>query len=236
MAELKDRRLIVTGGASGIGAATAQLARAAGARVAILDQDEVAGDLAWRVDVSDAAQVERAVAVAAEALGGIDGLVNAAGVSGRSTLEATDPAIWRRLFEVNVMGSVNVTAACVPHLRSQGRGSIVNLSSGTALKPFPAIGPYVASKSGVIAMTKVWAMELGPDIRVNVICPGAIETPMITRGYVTPESRAELAQLYALKRLGRPEEVANAICFLLSDEASFITGVTLPVDGGRTFH
>ena len=247
MARLEGRRIIITGGASGIGRATAELFAREGAKVAVLDQSaEAASEVAKTiggsgvaVDVSDAASVATAVTSAASALGGVDGLVNAAGIFLSANLVSTTPEQFARVVAVNLTGTFLVTQAVAPLLRNAGRGTIVNIGSGVGIVPTgPDSTAYVASKGGVIAMTKAIAMELAPDIRVNVVCPGAVETAM-TASFIRDASGAPnpaIANRYALKRHGAPRELAAAILFLTSDESSFITGTTLPVDGGRTYH
>lgn len=238
---LRHRRIVITGGSSGIGAAAVEVALAREAKVHALDlkplalrRDGLSGSVA---DVTDAAQVQRAIAEATDVMGGIDGLVNVAGVgTSAGTLESTDLEMWRKIIEINLMGTLNVTSAALPFLRRAGEASIVNISSGAGLKPFPGSGAYAASKSGVLALTKVWAMELGPQIRVNAICPGAVDTPMLRQRNAASGRPPLSADMYALKRFARPEEIATAIAFLLGSDASFITGVSLAVDGGRTYH
>jgi 2,3-dihydro-2,3-dihydroxybenzoate dehydrogenase len=139
-------------------------------------------------------------------------------------------AQWDRVFAVNLTGTLNVARAALPFLRQAEEASIVNVSSGVALNPFPGLGAYAASKRAVLSLTQTWAMELAPRIRVNVVCPGAVDTPMIKNA-----SRLN-GDLYALKRIARPEEIATAIAFLLGTDASYVTGIILPVDGGRTYY
>ncbi len=236
------RKIVVTGGASGIGRAACALLAAEGAKVAVLDRaadpTAVRGH-SFAVDVSDPAAVQRAMAAAANALGGIDGLVNAAGVFINKGLMETGLADWNATIAVNLTGTFLCVQAAVPFLRQAAQASIVNIGSGVGLLPTgPGSTAYVASKGGVIAMTRAMAMDLAPNIRVNVICPGAIETPM-TAGTLRDASGAVAAAIVARYALGRPgsaDEIANAILFLISHESSFVTGITLPVDGGRTFH
>ena len=247
MARLQGRRIVITGGASGIGRATAELFVQEGARVIVLDLDRNAVAAAARAvgcsgvaaDVSDAASVAAAIAEAGAAMAGIDGLVNAAGIFSTANLADTTPEQFARIVAVNLTGTFLVTQAVAPALRKAGRGTIVNIGSGVGLVPTgPDSTAYVASKGGVIAMTKAIAMELAPDIRVNVVCPGAVETPM-TAAFIRDASGApnpSIARRYALGRPAAANELAAAILFLMSDESSFVTGVTLPVDGGRTFH
>jgi NAD(P)-dependent dehydrogenase (short-subunit alcohol dehydrogenase family) len=172
-------------------------------------------------------------------MGGIDGLVNAAGIFSSGGLKNTTPAEFARILGVNLTGTFLVIQAAAPHLLKAGRGTIVNIGSGVGILPTgPDSTAYVASKGGVIAMTKAIAMELAPRIRVNVVCPGAVETPM-TATFIRDASGAHnpaIARRYALGRPAAAEELAAAILFLTSDEASFVTGIALPVDGGRTYH
>jgi len=241
MARLRGRRIMITGGASGIGRATAGLFRREGAAVTILDLDaKVVADAAAAIDcngfgadVKDAASLAAATAEAAAAMGGLDGLVNAAGIFSSTGLEDTTPAEFARVLAVNLTGTFLAIQAAAPFLRKAGAGTVVNIASGVGLLPTgPSSTAYVASKGGVIAMTKAIAMELAPAIRVNVVCPGAVETPM-TAGFIRDNA---VAARYALRRPGQPDELAAAILFLTSDESSFITGTTLAVDGGRTYH
>lgn len=247
MARLDGRRIIVTGGASGIGRATCALFAAEGARVAVFDRSVDAaqavagpiGGIAVAVDVADAAQVAAAVAKAAVALGGVDGLVNAAGIFSAAGLADTTPALFAQTLAVNLTGTFLMVQAVAPLLLAAGQGTIVNIGSGVGITPTgPGSTAYVASKGGVIAMTKALAMELAPTVRVNVVCPGAVETPMVASFLRRADGEVDpgIAGRYALKRPAAPEEIAAAILFLTAAESSFVTGVTLPVDGGRTFH
>ncbi len=247
MARLDGRRIIVTGGASGIGRATCELLASEGARVAVLDLSAAAaeavarpiGGVGMAVDVSDAAQVAATVARAANALGGVDGLVNAAGIFSTAGLAETSPAQFTRTLAVNLTGTFLMVQAVAPLLLAAGQGTVVNIGSGVGIVPTgPGSTAYVASKGGVIAMTKALAMELAPTVRGNVVCPGAVETPMTASFLRRPDGEVDpvLADRYAMKRPGSPEEIAAAILFLTSADSSFMTGVTLPVDGGRTFH
>lgn len=241
MARLAGRKILITGGASGIGRATALLFRQEGADVAVLDR--AAGDqdgIFVPVDVADPASVQQAVRAAESALGGLDGVVNAAGIFSAAGLADTSADLFSRTLAVNLMGTFLVVQAAAPFLLASGKAAtIVNIGSGVGITPTgPGSIAYVASKGGVIAMTKALAMELAPSVRVNVVCPGAVDTPMTqaflrdAAGVVDPA----LANRYALRRPAAPEELAAAILFLTSAESSFVTGIALPVDGGRTFH
>ena len=247
MPRLTGRKIIVTGGASGIGRATARLFRQEGADVAILDRSDNAaqavadeiGAISFGCDVSDPASVSAAVAKAAEAMGGLDGLVNAAGILSETGLSDTSAAVFARTVAVNLTGTFLVIQAAAPFMQKGGKGTIVNIASGVGLMPTgPGSIAYVASKGGVVALTKSASMELAPAIRVNSVCPGAVETPM-TAGHIRTADGApspSIVARYALGRHAQPEELAAAILFLTSDESSFVTGIALPVDGGRTFH
>ncbi len=166
--------------------------------------------------------------------------MNAAGIFSPAGLQDTTPELFSRTLAVNLIGTFLVIQAAAPHLLAAGGGAtIVNIGSGVGITPTgPGSTAYVASKGGVIAMTKALAMELAPTVRVNVVCPGAVETPM-TQGFLRDAAGQvdpALASRYALHRPALPEELAAAILFLTSAESSFVTGIVMPVDGGRTFH
>jgi NAD(P)-dependent dehydrogenase (short-subunit alcohol dehydrogenase family) len=241
MGRLAGRKILITGGASGIGRATALLFRQEGADVAVLDR--AAGDQAGifvPVDVADPDSVQHAVGAAEAALGGLDGVVNAAGIFSAAGLADTSAELFSRTLAVNLMGTFLVVQAAAPLLLASGKAAtIVNIGSGVGITPTgPGSVAYVASKGGVIAMTKALAMELAPTVRVNVVCPGAVDTPM-TQGFLRDAAGVvdpALANRYALRRPAAPEELAASILFLTSAESSFVTGIALPVDGGRTFH
>ena len=188
------------------------------------------GGHAFEADITDEASVARAVEQGASAMGGIDGVVNAAGVMLRGSVLEVDVAQWRRVLEINLTGTYIVVRCCLPWLTQAPFATIVNIGSGQALLPnAPDRTAYAASKGGVINLTRALAAELAPAIRVNSVCPGLVDTPM-----------AEGVQgnfgNYALGRLAQPLEIANAILFLTSAESSYVTGAALAVDGGRSFH
>ncbi|TKT75832.1 SDR family oxidoreductase [Aquamicrobium sp. LC103] len=246
-AAFSGRRMLVTGGARGIGKAAALRFLAAGAQVACLDMDEAAlaelehGFVALKADVTDTASVEKMVAEAAARMGGLDGIVNSAGVDLQSSLEDMTDAAWERLIAVNLTGPMKVCRTAVPFLKAAGGGTIVNVSSGAGLQPLMFRSAYSASKAGLQMFSKSLAMELAAaGIRVNVVCPGAVETPLFRSSIAEGETgRAQLDAVrarYALARIADPDEIAAGIAFLSSAEASYVTGVALAVDGGRTFH
>ncbi|HET6607584.1 MAG TPA: SDR family NAD(P)-dependent oxidoreductase [Rhodopila sp.] len=241
MARLTGRKVLITGGASGIGFATAKLFRQEGADVAVLDRTAGSWDgIFAQVDVADAASVQQAVRSAEPALGGLDGVVNAAGIFSAAGLADTTPELFSRTLAVNLLGTFLVVQATAPILLKGGSpATIFNIGSGVGITPTgPGSTAYVASKGGVIAMTKALAMELAPTVRVNVVCPGAVDTPM-TQSFLRDASGAVdpgIANRYALRRAADPEELAAAILFLTAADSSFVTGIALPVDGGRTFH
>ena len=237
---LAGRRVFITGAASGIGAAIAEVFAAEGARVALADRQPIAalppgGALSFELDVSDEAAVRRTVDAAADAFGGLDGIVNAAGIANTDLLSELSVADWRRVIDVNLTGSFLVCAAAEKHLRAASDATIVNFSSGQGLQPFARRGAYAASKAGVISLTKTLALEWAP-IRANTICPGAVDTPMVRQGYSAEVLREQVGPRYALKRIGEPVEMAHAALYLSSRESSFVTGIVLAVDGGRSFH
>ncbi|MHA6642768.1 SDR family NAD(P)-dependent oxidoreductase [Mesorhizobium sp. A623] len=238
---LQGRRIVITGAAAGIGRATAEIFAAEGAQLALLDQDAQAlaglAGQAIAVDVSSEPSVAEAIEHAASAMGGIDGLVNVAGVFPVASLEETTLALWQKTLAVNLTGPFLVAKAALPHLKAAEKATIVNLASASAIVPFKELSAYGASKGGIITLSKVWASELGPKIRVNVVCPGMTRTRMVSDWHPDEDRLTETATAtYALQRIAEPVEVAKAILFLTSDEASFTTGSTMMVDGGRTFY
>lgn len=245
---LRGRRVLVTGAASGIGLAVARLFRSEGARVAMLDRDEaalgkagVAGATTLVCDVADERQVRAAVSQAATALGGLDGVVNSAGIDLMRPFEQMTAAEWARVMAVDLTGPMLVCHAALPALKQAGCGTIVNIASGAALRPLEHRTAYCAAKAGLVMFGKTLAVDLAADhIRVNAICPGIVDTPLFRSSWTgAADPEAELARIlerYVIKRPGEPEEIAQAALYLTGDESSFVTGAALAVDGGRTFH
>lgn len=241
MVALHGRRLVVVGGAAGIGLATACLARDAGAQVAVIDRHAApAAERGFTADMRHASEVTAAIAAAAAALDGIDGLAYCAGIDLQCPLAEMADDAWDQVIDVNLTGAMRACRAVLPHLAG-GDSSIVLVSSGAGLSPLQDRTAYCASKAGLNMLAKAMAMELAPrGIRVNALCPGAVETGLFRAALAdVPDPVAALAQVqarYALKRVAEPEEIARAILFLLSTEASYVTGIAMAVDGGRTFH
>ena len=249
MTQLQGKIALVTGAAGGFGEGIARLFVAQGARVMIADLDgakasQVAADLgpsarAVACDVSKSADVQAAVQACVDAFGVPDIVVNNAGTTHRSQpMLDVDEATFDRVFNVNVKSIFYMTHAVVPLMRQRRQGSIINVGSTAGMRPRPGLTWYNASKGAVNLLSKSMAAELGPDnIRVNAICPvmgatGLIEQFLGTAD--TPESRAKVVAGIPLGRLSTPDDVAQAALYLASDASCFITGVELPVDGGRT--
>ncbi|MCU1495194.1 MAG: short-chain dehydrogenase/reductase [Acidimicrobiaceae bacterium] len=231
---------IVTGGASGIGLATARMLVERGAKVAVLDPASPPADApveAFRCDVADDASVVEAVAAAIERLGRLDILANNAGIGSQGTVEDNPDDEWRSAFEVNVFGMVRVTRAALPALRASAHAAIVNTCSAAATIGLPRRALYSATKGAVLALTRAMAADhLGEGIRVNCVNPGTAETPWVTRLLdQAADPVAERAALVARQPHGRlvsADEVAAAICYLASPVAGSTTGIALDVDGG----
>jgi NAD(P)-dependent dehydrogenase (short-subunit alcohol dehydrogenase family) len=228
-------RAIVTGGASGIGAAAAAKLRAQGARVIVFDREADASEDAIQVDVTDGAGVSAAVAEAVARLGGLDVLVNNAGIGAAGTVEDNSDDEWHHVYDVNVVGMVRMARAALPALRESDAASIVNTCSVAATAGLPQRALYSASKGAVLALTMAMAADhVGEGIRVNCVCPGTADTPWVGRLLdAADDPEAERAALNARQPMGRlvsASEVADGIVFLATATAS--TGTALFVDGG----
>lgn len=247
MAALQGKIAIVTGAGSGIGRASALRFAQEGARVVCADIDEAGGaqtvrligDAAvfQRTDVADRAQAEALVQRAVDEFGGLDVAFNNAGTEGTMapTADATDE-VWDRTIAVNLTGVFYAMRAQIPALRARGGGSIVNCASIAGLVGFPNLPAYVASKHGVVGVTRAAALELAAEgIRVNALCPGVIDTPMVDRATGgDPEVKGGYAAAEPVHRLGRPEEMADVALWLASEQSSFVTGQAIAADGGWT--
>lgn len=246
-ARLKGRHMLITGAASGIGRATAELFAREGARLALVDLDEagakhVAAGLEAEgigFDLADISGIDAMVAHAAAAMGGLDGIGNCAAFANGGPIEDMTPQIVGKFTSVNLLAPYFICRAALPHLRRRKGATIVNIASGQGLLPnTPNNTAYAATKGGLIAFSKSLAAELAPDIRVNAVAPGIVQTPMtalLLDGYENPDD-APFVKQYAMQRVAQPIELANAILFLSCDESSYVTGSALAVDGGRCFH
>ncbi|MFF1407082.1 SDR family NAD(P)-dependent oxidoreductase [Streptomyces sp. NPDC058294] len=240
MSDFAGLRALVTGGASGIGRATADLLAARGARVAVLDLDPSGMEppiLALRADVTDDSSVRTAVQEAAAALGGLDVLVNNAGIGAQGTVEDNDDAEWRHVFDVNVLGMVRTARAALPYLRRSRHPAIVNTCSIAATAGLPRRALYSATKGAVYSLTLAMAADhVGEGIRVNCVNPGTADTPWVGRLLdAAPDPAAERAALEARQPTGRlvtAAEVAGAVAYLASPLSGATTGTALAVDGG----
>lgn len=255
MPRLQGKVALITGGGGGIGAATAMLFAEEGAGLALVDREGAAADAAatairerfpscdimpMAADLSDEAQVNRAVDAAAAYFGGLDILVNVAGIRVYGALADADPGSWESILAVNLMATVHCCKAAIPLLRSRGGGSIVNVSSVFGVAGRAGMGQYDVTKAAVVSLSRTMAIEeVGHGIRVNAVCPGPTITPFHierakARGVSEEELRRTGAQHTLMKRWAEPREVASTILFLACEESSFVTGTALVVDGGAS--
>jgi NAD(P)-dependent dehydrogenase (short-subunit alcohol dehydrogenase family) len=251
---LDGKVAVITGAASGQGAAAARRFAEEGATVVLLDWSgdqgtAVTAELAdagkhaafYRLDVSDEPAVAATVAAIGDRFGTIDVLFNNAGIGYSSndtynmtTVLDTPPAHWRKILEINLDGAANVTRHVLPLMIDGGGGSIINNASINGIVGMPGADAYTASKGGLVALTRAWAVDYGrKNVRVNCICPGSIRTPMMAGAIASPEDEAHFSN-NLLGRMGTSEEIANIALFFASDESSYLTGVILPADGGWT--
>ena len=220
------KQIVVTGAASGLGLAIAQAAQAEGAVVTAIDRISAPFDHGHICDITDEEQVRQALSD----LTRLDAVVNSAGIARRAKLNDTDMADFEAVMAVNVRGSFLVSKYALPLLRVQG-GSILNLSSGVATTGLRNRAAYTASKGAILSLTRNMALDYAADkVRVNCLCPGFVNTPLLSS--LPPERRARLTALHPLGRLGEPQDIAHMALFLMSDQASWITGQAIAVDGG----
>jgi meso-butanediol dehydrogenase / (S,S)-butanediol dehydrogenase / diacetyl reductase len=243
MRGLKDKHVLITGGASGIGAATAARFLEEGARVCVLDRDAQGCDHIRRklpglaeaiiADVTDLMQVEAAFAEAVRLMDGVDVLINNAGISIRHKFLDITPEEWEKVLSVNLTGVFYVAQTAARHMWERGSGAILQTASTNGLVGQPFYADYNATKAGVIALTKTMAVELAPKVRVCAVAPGYVLTPM-QRAEYTDVMLEEVNRKIPLRRHAEPAEIAALFAYLASDDAAYVTGQVITIDGGET--
>ena len=241
MKGLKDKVVIVTGGAGGIGAAVCARFAEEGSRVAVFDLslNENSPGKTYKIDISNQPQVVAAVAAVERDLGPVDVLVNNAGWDRAAPFLDTGQELWQKIVAINLMGPLNMHHAVLKGMSARGRGRIVNVASDAGRVGSSGESVYSACKGGIIAFSKTMAREMAPKkININVVCPGPTDTALFRdfagEGERGEKLKAALARAIPFGRLGKPEDLAGAICFLASDDAAFITGQVISVSGGLT--
>ena len=243
MRGLQEKRVLITGGASGIGAATAERFLGEGSQVSILDRDRAAREAitarltglagAYHADVSDPSQVQAAVDIAIETMGGVDVVINNAGISIRHAFLDITPADWDRVLATNLTGVFHVAQIGARHMMERTGGVILNTASTNGLTGYPFYADYNASKAGVIELSRSMALELAPKVRVNAVAPGYVLTPM-QRAEYSDAMLAEVNRKIPLQRHAEPAEIAGLFAYLASDDAAFISGQVFTIDGAET--
>ncbi len=245
---LKHKVAIITGAASGIGKATAKLFAEHGAKVVVADIDTVGGEqtvsdiqavgnvaIFVKTDVTDKGATQNVVAQTVDTYGKLDILFNNAGIAMRLPVAELPEDDWHRCLDVNLNGVFLCAKAAIPVMQRNGGGSIINMSSIYGIVGADVRAAYVASKGAVTNLTRGMALDYAQDnIRVNCICPGFVETPLVAGVIKTPDEYQKLADKHPMRRLGQPIEIAYGALYLASDESAFVTGIALPIDGGYT--
>ena len=245
---LADKVAIITGGASGIGYGTATLFGKEGAKIVVADLNEAGGHktvdeirsadgeaMFLRTDVASARDTEAMVKSTIDAYGKLDVLFNSAGIAMRLPVVELSEEDWDRCIDINLKGVYLCSKYAIPEMIKNGGGSIINMASMFGIVGAKIRAAYVASKGGVANLTRGMALDYAPDnIRVNCICPGYADTPLVRAVVKTPEERQALGEQHPMGRLATPSDVAYGALYLASDEASFVTGIALPIDGGYT--
>jgi NAD(P)-dependent dehydrogenase (short-subunit alcohol dehydrogenase family) len=235
-------RVVVTGGSSGIGLSVARSLVENGSEVCLVARQteplqaatEELGDAVWAhaCDVSEPQQVAALCEAIAARWEAVDGLVNNAGIALMATLEDTEPEQWDQTFAINVRGPYLMCRALAPMLKQGRSPSVVNVSSTLSVKAIPGMAAYNASKAALDQLTRSLALEWAPTVRVNAVLPGVVDTPIHSSRGMSAEDVAGMGELHPMKRVGRPEDVAAMVVYLLSSNAAWMTGTIIPVDGG----
>lgn len=243
---MSDRAAVVTGGAKGIGAASAQALSENGASIVVFDRDAgegraLASGLSSAIfvegDVSNAADAERAAEECMKAFGRLDVLVNCAGIQRYGTTVDTPEEVWDEVLDVNLKSMYLMSKFCVPKMMEGAGGAVVNIASVQGFASQRGVAAYSASKGGAIALTRAMAVDFAPKVRVNCVCPGSVDTPMLRESAamfaeVPEKALNEWGQMHPISRIARAEEIASVVVFLAGPGASFITGASIIADGG----